>query len=423
MPPEDQQFPSIQPTPGSGENIVPQPTPPLPPQPQFSPPPQPPMPEPQVITPQFDPVPPAPAAAPSAAMPPAPEMPAAVVSPTAAPAFPPAPEVPSFQPGIVTPTATPMPAIPPAPADPMQPMAPQPFVGGPAAPAPLPTFSPNPPMSGSSSSLKKLLIIIGGVVGVLVIALLVFMLAFNKNITATDVSNAQDASEAIFNDVEESSAALTESALATSGDEVKSKLDLANTKLADAQKKYQTLSKSAVLNDKTVKSKFKALDAKWKPYIDFETNGVHDDQALMPAIISFTDKTDQISQSTPSSTAQLSEYLSQLKAVTDSTKSQLASVKVTLSENQQLLQDLNAYLDSFLSAIGKAQSDLAGGKDLFSVSDDLFSVDDATTKFEGQVGSISSQLDDKEKKLSPSNELTAYETALDQLSIKVGTNK
>ena len=264
---------------------------------------------------------------------------------------------------------------------------------------------------------RKLFLLIGAGALVLLAAVLFFVL-HAKSITYHDITTAQDLAHNFSADINDASLAISELQQTESVDAATSKASVVTTKLADARKQFNELKKSAALGDETVKQKFNALEKKWEPYLTFLENSAKDYEALSPLLTSFESSLTDLNKSAPSTKAELSTYLSSLQTVLSNLRGKTSSIKLSLTENQKILTAFQTFIDDSLQAITTAQTDLTGGKSIYTVQSDLFKIYDAQSTFSDTTYDVESQLRDTRTKLDPYSAIRDLQNALSDLALK-----
>ena len=211
-----------------------------------------------------------------------------------------------------------------------------------------------------------------------------------------------------FNDLENS---------ATTSD-LSSKLSATQSKASDAQQQYKALQKSAVLKDKSTNQKFQALAAKWSTYNTYIQNRLSDDKLVGPIALGLKDQISQLTSTTPTTTVELSTYLTNFQNVLDSENTKFSGLKLALPENQQGSQAIKDFLSSASKVITTAKSDLAANK-LSAVDTDLLGIDGAETTLSSATTKSDSQTTKHEQQVDPTDAITGLQSALDGLRNKV----
>lgn len=282
-------------------------------------------------------------------------------------------------------------------------------------------FAPNAFPTSAGRNLKPLLAL-AGVFAVVVVGALLYFFVFGKHVTYADTQAAQKTSDALFNDMSDINEAFINFDSGNSLNDATNQLNTAKTKLADAQKQFQTLKKSPVQHDGTVHGKFKALDSKWDGYTAYVNDNMSDLQTLLPILTDFESSLEQMSNNPPTTTAGLSSYLTSLKSKIDEANTKTQGVKLKLSENQAILTALQSFLSSASQDIGQAVSDNAGGKGIYTVEDDIFKIDDAQSTFSDASTKAQDQIDSHAKQVDPSSQFEAFRSSLDSLSEKLASS-
>ena len=308
-------------------------------------------------------------------------------------------------------------AVPAAPAaTPTTPWAPPAAPAAPVAPTAASGFIPgaaNPFVQKRKFPIMPLAIV-GGVLLLALAAFAVFKFVLNS-ITLEDVTTARTSYNNLSDNVYDASSAVRSLDTATTTAEFESKLKVFEAKLADAEKQYNALKDSPVQHNSKVHQKFEAFDKKWAPYVAFLKANVKDSQTLLPIQIEFEAKMDDLAASAPSSTAQLGAYLANFKTLVDDTSDELKNVKMSLDENQKMLESLQKFLGTTTDLISKAQSDLAAGASIYTVTGHIYDISSASYDMNDELYSLQNQLSDKGKLLDPASEFNEFGDSLSQL--------
>lgn len=306
-----------------------------------------------------------------------------------------------------------------APAAPAAPVTPN-ATGNPAAPAD-PLSNANvviPGMAGASASKRKIpklpLIIVGGLLVLAAVGFGVYKFVLSA-ISLEDVTTARTSYNSLSDNAYDAGNAVRDLDTADTSAAFESKLALFESKIADAEKQYNTLKDSPVQRNKAVHEKFEAFDKKWKPYVEFLKSNAKDGKAILPIQIAFETKADELSKSTPSTTAQISAYLTEFKKLVDDTSADLKEVKLTIPENQKILEALQKFLNIASEKSAAAQKDLAAGASTYTITSHLYDLDSASYELSSELLDLQGQLNDKAELLDPADEFNAFGDSLRNL--------
>lgn len=317
----------------------------------------------------------------------------------------------------------PQPAITYAPPAVPAPPVPQPWA---AAQSSTPTVGLTPQQPSAKASplalLHKLPVKIGiAIVAVAAIAAVAAIVILHRPVTHADVLTALQAAEHLDKDMSDASLDYNDMSVGadSSTTTIAANVDTINSKLDDAQKQMGMLKGSPVLRDSNVNKKFQALQAKFNPYVTYIRQNTADNKVLMPIVSDFETKMRALSQSNPSTASEVAAYLQNLKSIIDSTSQRLDGVTVQSDVNKQGVAAIKAYLQSLSGIVTQTQSDMAAGKDVFTLEDDLLKSYSADTTYSKALEDVNQQELTNQQRLDTQSELSDFLSALTSLSITV----
>ena len=274
------------------------------------------------------------------------------------------------------------------------------------------------PVGGKS---KKGLYIGLGIAGavVVLIAASVFAYTLATRITAQDIAGARDNITSINDDINDVTDALDAMESADNSQEFDEHAATVASKLSHAETEYKALKGSAVLHNRDVAEKFKAIDAKWDKYIAYARNNAADLKTLSPILLKLTTDSEALTANTPTTTAALKTYLSDYKKILDETSGKIGAVKMTLSDNQKIVDSFKTFLDDSSAATARAQKDLESSNTA-ALYADLGAISDAQSELNSDITDAQANIRDYEDRIDPYDDFSHMLTALSRLQYDMG---
>jgi hypothetical protein len=241
------------------------------------------------------------------------------------------------------------------------------------------------------------------------------VMAMGSKIHTQDVRTAQHAAIIISSDLGVITSAITDADSQAADSDSSASPSTIRAKLADAQKQYTVLQKSAVLHNNTVKQKFAALTAKWPAYSEYVSGNADDLADITPVMNELQKNTSALTSTPPTTIPTLGTFLTSYKSVVDTTSAKIAKLHMKVTENQQILDSLKTFLAGTSTNISDGQRDLAAA-DLTAVQADMGKIEDDSSTFGSSMTTLQTTVDKRQKQLSPDTQLQALQTSLDSLA-------
>ena len=246
-----------------------------------------------------------------------------------------------------------------------------------------------------------------------------YLLLLAKPITSADLTTATTAATNMNSDLTDAALALTTISVGSDSlTDLNSQLSTMTSKLNDAQTQFNAVKDSPVLHDSATNKAFQALNTKWQPYVAFLQNSGTDYKTMGPVAVNLQAGLDAATKLPTDNNAQYAAYLAALSAAVNTAQTQAAGLHMTLTGDQQTVTALKTYLRAASADTIKAKADLSRN-DLSAVYDDENNLDSAQETFQKTSDAATQQLNDQEKSLDPSQQITDFLNALTTLATKV----
>jgi hypothetical protein len=360
------------------------------------------------------------------------------------------PGVPQIQPGIVVSPST-QPQATPSPSQPVigeapqiqQPTVAQPQIVAPSQPviSQQPAFSPgvapqqpaagypqaqvfqSPTVPGQAmaqnpgaKSNKKLYIILGGIVTLIVIAAIALLLVvLSHPITQKQITAAENAATAFGTDTDSAATDLTNAQNDSTTTDLTKDLGTTNDKLTDAQNQFTLLKTSNTLHNPGVKTAFNTLSSEWTSGYSFLRGVSTDTQNLFPIVINLGNYFNNLSNTiggTPLSASVLSGMNQQLQSYA----SQLNAVHVIEPQDKYLVSGVESFLQGCTQSISQAASDANAGAGQSTVQNDLQGLITAANNLTTTGNNYNNQVNAKLSQYDTASDTSKLQDALTNLS-------
>jgi hypothetical protein len=161
------------------------------------------------------------------------------------------------------------------------------------------------------------------------------------------------------------------------------------------------------------------LQSKWANYDDFAWGTQKDYQTIGPALVQLYNAQQSADAVNRAGATSLASQLDQYQSILNSTKSQIAGLKMKTLPDNQLLSALNTYVSDSTANVTQTKADLAAKKSASVIYGDITATAAIAGTYSAAEDAAMNASNDTAKQLDPTNSISALVSALSTLSAHV----
>lgn len=247
----------------------------------------------------------------------------------------------------------------------------------------------------------------------------VTMLVTGNNITSWDVLAAGNSSTQLGSDVSSINADLKALETVSNPADFNTYNSGLESKISDADKQFDIISKSPVLKDAQVKKKFQSLKSKWGKYDDFAWSTQKDFKAIGPALVQLYAAQESAAAVNRQGTTSLPVQLDQYQAILDATKKQVSGLKMQNKPDSDLLSALDTYIQASTGNVSQTKADLAARQNAGVIYTDIGATASIAGTYSAAEDAAMNASNAMAVQLDPSSDISALISSLTTLSSRV----